>query len=239
MVTVSSPLDPIVNYVISALSFLWTYLEKKKSQNCSEWSGGTQLQVILFLKGSKKHLVLYIYVWFVFCKVKCLPTNLFTVLHKKSITSLAFGWNKINSKTCKYHFSPFRRNFNVPVLFSGSSLENTVKKRKLHIFSMETPGGFVEIRDTLKTEEKMGNRVWAHKVTQDLTKNAFFPRFNRLYISSLTFVISLCFIQIVSMLYLSMHLFSTKQFEPHRVSLFKAWFRSKPSLVKHFFCNNN
>ena len=42
-------------------------------------------------EGIKKHI------WMVcFCKMKCLPTNLFTVLHKKSITSLAFGWHKIN-----------------------------------------------------------------------------------------------------------------------------------------------
>ena len=124
---------------------------KKKITECPErciWN--TILQVVLFLKGSKN-----IYEWFVFVKWSvCQQIYFNTVLHKKSITSLAFGWHKMNSKTFKYHFSAFRRNVIVPVLFSGSSIENT-----FHIFSMETlcPGGFLEIRNTLKTEEKVGD----------------------------------------------------------------------------------
>ena len=150
MVTVSSPLDPIVNCVILVLSFPWTYLEKKKNHRMSrEVHMKHNIASCPLFEGIEKHI------WMVcFCKMKCLPTNLFTVLHKKSITSLAFGWHKMNSKTFKYHFSAFRRNVIVPVLFSGSSIENT-----FHIFSMETlcPGGFLEIRNTLKTEEKVGD----------------------------------------------------------------------------------
>lgn len=127
MVTVSSPLDPIVNCVILVLSFPWTYLEKKKNHRMSrEVHMKHNIASCPLFEGIEKHI------WMVcFCKMKCLPTNLFTVLHKKSITSLTFGWHKINSKTFKYHFSEMSL-----CLYYSQEVPSKTPSRKEHFISL-------------------------------------------------------------------------------------------------------